>query len=129
MKEKCMAIAEFKKELEERTLSFSVDVLNYLFKMPTHPVFKVITYQLVKSGSSIGANYREANRAESKSDFIHKIGIVEKESSESHYWLTVLSRINFLEKSLQQELQPLLGEAEELLRLFTTINKKSKATP
>jgi len=72
-----MAIAEFKKELEERTLSFSVDVLNYLFKLPSHPVFKVVIYQLAKSGSSIGANYREANRAESKPDFIHKIGIVE----------------------------------------------------
>jgi len=52
---------------------------------------------------------------------------VAKESSESHYWLTVLSRINFLEKRLLQELQPLLNEAEELLKLFTTINKKSKA--
>jgi len=97
-----------------------------VFKLPSHPVFKVVIYQLAKSGSSIGANYREANRAESKPDFIHKIGIVEKECSESHYWLTILSRVEFLEKNLQQELQPLLVEVEELLKLFTTINKKSK---
>ncbi len=44
-------------------------------------------YQLLKAGTSVGANYREANRAESRADFSHKVGMVEKEISESHYWL------------------------------------------
>jgi four helix bundle protein len=116
---------EFKKELEERTLGFSVAVMDYLYKLPKHPLFAVIITQLAKSSSSMGANYREANRAESKPDFVHKIGVVEKESSETVYWLTVLSRVAFLEEILKQALQPLLVEATELLKLFSTIKRKS----
>jgi len=116
---------EFKKQLEERTLSFTIDVLNFLYQLPKHPLFSVIITQLAKSSSSIGANYREANRAESKPDFAHKIGVVEKESSETVYWLTVLSRVSFLEDRLKQGLQPLLAEATELLKLFSTVKRKS----
>ncbi len=117
----------FKKQLEERTLAFSVEVLNFLCKLPQSRVFAVIVTQLAKSGTAMGANYREANRAESKADFIHKIGIVEKESSESVYWLTVLSRVSFLDASFEPEVRVLLNEASELLALFSTINRKSKA--
>jgi four helix bundle protein len=122
-----MAYEVFKKQLEERTLAFSVELLNFLHKLPQSRVFAVIVTQLAKSGTSMGANYREANRAESKADFIHKIGIVEKESSESVYWLTVLSKVNFLDVSFEPEVLVLLKEASELLALFSTINRKSKA--
>ncbi len=120
-----MTNEEFKKHLEERTLVFTIAVLNFLYQLPKHPVFSVIITQLAKSSSSMGANYREANRAESKPDFVHKIGVVEKESSETVYWLTVLSRVSFLEERLIQNLQPLLSEATELLKLFSTIKRKS----
>jgi four helix bundle protein len=116
---------EFKKKLEERTLVFAVDVMNFLYKLPKHPLFSVIITHLAKSSSSMGANYREANRAESKPDFAHKIGVVEKESSETVFWLTVLSRVSFLDVGLKQVLAPLLCEATELLKLFSTIKRKS----
>ena len=115
----------FKNKLEERTMAFTVAVLDVLYRLPKHPLFTVILAQLAKSASSIGANYREANRAESKPDFVHKIGIVEKESSETVYWLTVLSRVTFLEEHLKRELNPLFAEAVELLKLFSTIKRKS----
>lgn len=99
--------------------------MNFLYQLSKHPLFSVIITQLAKSSSSIGANYREANRAESKSDFIHKIGIVEKESSETVYWLTVLSRLPFLEENQKKNLSPILSEANELLKLFSTIKRKS----
>jgi four helix bundle protein len=83
--------------------------------------------QLGRAGTAIGANYREANRAESKADFIHKIGIVEKESSEAVYWLTVLTRVSFLAVSFLPEARALHGEASELLSLLSTINRKAKA--
>jgi len=120
-----MTNEEFKKKLEERTLVFAVDVMNFLYQLPKHPLFSVIITQLAKSSSSMGANYREANRAESKSDFAHKIGVVEKESSETVFWLTVLSRVSFLDVGLKQVLAPLLSEATELLKLFSTIKRKS----
>jgi four helix bundle protein len=121
-----MTNREFKERLEQRTLEFSVALLNFLARLPDKRVFWVIATQLAKCGTSIGANYREANRAESKADFVHKIGIVEKESSETVYWLTVLSRVGFLDRGLLPEVDGLLKEASELLALFATINRKSK---
>ena len=120
-----MTNEEFKGELEERTLAFAVAVMNYLYQLPRHPLFSVIMTQLAKSSSSVGANYREANRAESKADFCHKLGIVEKEASETVYWIAVLSRVAFLEAAPKKELEPLLNEATELLKLFSTIKRKS----
>lgn len=121
-----MTNREFKEKLEARTLAFSVRLLNYLSTLPSQQIFWLITGQLGKSGTSIGANYREANRAESKADFVHKIGIVEKESSETVDWLTVLSRVNFLGVALSKDIHELLAEAGELLALFSTINRKAK---
>ena len=121
-----MTNAEFKKELEERTLAFSVRLLDYLDTLPNKKMFWLITDQLGRSGTSIGANYREANRAESKADFVHKIGVVEKECSETVYWLTVLSLLKALPAALMGENDVLLEEANELLSLFSTVNRKAK---
>lgn len=121
-----MTNAEFKKVLEDRTLAFSVKLLDYLGSLPNRKVFWLIIDQLGRSGTSIGANYREANRAESKADFVHKIGIVEKESSETVYWLTVLSCLRDLPVGLADENAVLLKEANELLSLFSTVSRKAK---
>lgn len=121
-----MANGEFKKGLEARTILFSVRLLNYLSALPNKKVFWLIIDQLGRSGTSIGANYREANRAESKADFVHKIGIVEKECSETVYWLTVMTCISLLEVSFLPEAKALLSEANELLALFSTIKRRSK---
>ena len=79
-----------KAELEKRTKHFALRVISFVATLPQTKTGSIIEYQLVKAGTSIGANYREANRAESRADFIHKIAIVEKESSESGFWLEIL---------------------------------------
>lgn len=80
---------EFKTQLEHRTLKFGVEVTDFFLRLIELGTPNVLINQFLKAGTSIGANYREANRAESKKDFIHKIGIVEKEASESVYWIEV----------------------------------------
>jgi four helix bundle protein len=121
-----MTNAEFKKGLEERTLAFSVRLLDYLDTLPNRKIFWLIVDQLGQSGTSVGANYREANRAESRADFVHKIGVVEKESSETVYWLTVLPRLKALPASFADEQAGLLQEASELLSIFSTVNRSVK---
>ena len=76
-----------KRELELRTKTFAIRVIKFVSNLPKSRVTNVLGFQLLKAGTSIGANYREANRAESKNDFIHKIGIVSKEATETMYWL------------------------------------------
>ena len=83
----------------------------------------IMGYQLGKSGTSIGANYREANRAESRSDFIHKIGIVEKEAAETQYWLELFDEAKIGDAT---ERRWLLEESGELLAIFTRIGKTTK---
>jgi four helix bundle protein len=72
-----------KVELERRTKEFALRIIKFVAALPKNKIADVLGYQLLKAGTSIGANYREANRAESRKDFIHKIGIVEKEASET----------------------------------------------
>ena len=74
-----------KNELESRTLRFAVDVVRFVVTLPRSIGGAVIGRQLLKSGTSIGANYREANRAVSKPEFISKVGIAEKEAAETDY--------------------------------------------
>jgi four helix bundle protein len=83
-----------------------------------------IGYQLVRCGLSVGANYREANRAESRDDFIHKIGIIEKEASETCYWLELCEEAGIGDNA---ERQRLLKESSELLAIFTSIGKTAKS--
>ncbi len=80
-----------KVELEQRTKEFALKVIQLVTALPKNKVADVLGYQLLKAGTSIGANYRETNRAESRNDFIHKIGIVEKEAAETIYWLELLT--------------------------------------
>jgi len=112
-----------KKELEERTKRFALRVIAFVSRLPTGKMADVLGYQLLKAGTSIGANYREANRAESRKDFIHKIAIVEKESAESEYWLELFDDSNIGEVS---ERRWLLTEAGELLAIFTSIGRSTK---
>lgn len=87
---------EFSKMLEKRTLKFAVKTINLSRALPKTPEGIVIRNQITKSGTSIGANYREANRARSKADFINKIKICESEASETQYWLEVIVEVKFL---------------------------------
>jgi four helix bundle protein len=83
----------------------------------------VISRQVLRSGTSIGANIREAIQAESKADFIHKMAIALKEGSETEYWLELLRDTNYLDQSTFNSLH---SDCEEVLRLLTSIIKSSK---
>ena len=74
-----------KKDLERRTKKFALAVIKFIADLPNNKITNVLGYQLLKCGTSIGANYREANRAQSRKDFIHKVAVVEKEASETQY--------------------------------------------
>ena len=113
-----------KKELEQRTKTFALRIIAFVGALPSTPATKVMGYQLLKSGTSIGANYREANRAESYNDFIHKLGIVEKECSESQYWLELFDESNTGPRS---ERQWLLQESGELLAIFSASGRTAKS--
>lgn len=107
-------------ELLKRTFDFGVNCLLFLEYLPKSKVNAVITFQLAKASTSIGSNYEEAQAAESSNDFIHKIGIVLKETRESNYWLRVLNTI--LSDSYKDErFKNILSESSELKKIFTSI--------
>jgi four helix bundle protein len=122
-----MTNSEFKTELEKRTKQFAVNLLNWLLTLPDNRVVGAVTFQLAKSGPSIGANYREANRAESQADFIHKIGVVEKEANETEFWLSVLLESLIITDQHKQSGFPLHVESAELLKLFSSISRTARA--
>ena len=108
-----------KQQLEDRTKRFAIAVFKMLKDIPYDVSTKVIGYQIGKSASSIGANYREANRCESKEDFIHKISIVLKEASETLYWLEILQELY----PTNDKLTGLRKESNELVCIFQAVRK------
>ena len=122
-----MTNADFKKELEQRTKRFAVSVLDWLDTLPDRRTVNALVYQLAKSGPSMGANYREANKAESKDDFSHKISIVEKESNETVFWFEVLLASRLLSAEQKVTGKALHAEAVELLKLFSSISRSSRS--
>jgi four helix bundle protein len=114
-------VKKFAKELEERTRQFSIRIIGLSSTLPNTPEGRAIRTQLTKAGTSVGANYREANRARSKADFKNKIAISETEASETQYWLEVIAGVGW--KSWE-EIQPDYDECSELLAIFTSIGNK-----
>lgn len=115
-----MSNKTFGKELERRTKNFSIHVIRYSISLSNTLELNIIKNQLVKSATSIGANYREANRARSKAEFISRLRICQSETSETIYWLEILYDIR-----LEKPPPPvLLKECNELLALFTSIITK-----
>ena len=113
----------FSKQLELRTKKFAINIIKLSASLPNNPESLVIKNQLTKSGTSIGANYREANRSRSKADFINKIKICESESSETIFWLEIISELNWIQP---KNIQPVQKEASEIIAIFTSIGKKLK---
>jgi len=108
----------FIEALKKRTKQFAVDVIKFCDSLKTSKASAVITYQLVKSATSTGANYRAACRARSKNEFFSKICIVVEEADESEYWLEVIDDSNLTENKL--ELKRLLIEANEIVKIVST---------
>ena len=110
-------------DLEERTAVFAEKAIDLLKKLPQDSINKRLIEQCASSTGSIGANYCEANEAESKKDFQHKIGICKKETKETKHWLRLLAHANPVFK---EEFRKLWQEAQELLLIFSSIMKSSK---
>ncbi len=107
-----------KYDLEDRTAKFSIAVIYFAKNLTKDIINKPIIYQLVKSATSIGANYFEANGASSKRDFKNKIYICKKEARETKYWLDLIVKINPENKLKCRELRE---EAQELTLIFSKI--------
>jgi four helix bundle protein len=105
-------------DLEERTAKFGEAVILFAKQVPFNAVNRPLVDQLVRSGTSIGANYCEADDAETKPDFRHKIGLCRKEARETKYWLRMVARA---EPSLSQPARELWREAKELHLIFAAI--------
>lgn len=112
---------EFAKELEKRTRNFAVNIIRLSTKLPNTSEGKVIKNQITKAGTSVGANYREANRARSRADFRNKIKICESEASETQYWIEVIVEAKWL---AWEKVKSDYEECSELLAIFTSIGSK-----
>jgi len=111
-------------DLEERTAVFAENVIVFVRRIPLDAVTDSMVRQLVRSSTSIGANYCEANDAESKKDFKHKIALCRKESKETKYWLRMIAKAM---PDLRDSSVILWREAKELNMIFSAIWRKTKA--
>ncbi len=109
-------------DLEERTSEYAKCVIRLCKKLPINTINIQLIGQLVRAAGSVGANYREANEALSKKDFIHRMKITRKEAKESTYWLDLLKEAN---PNIQAEIIGLHGESRELRNIFSSILAKS----
>ena len=111
------------KDLELRTKGFALAVIKLTSLLPSTRELDILARQLVRAATSIGANYREANRGVSRADFANKIGTAQKEAAETQYWLELLIESNLCPN---QEAAALQEESSELLAIFTAIGRKLK---
>jgi four helix bundle protein len=111
-------------QLEDRLIEFAVQVLELAVVLPGTPAGRHIAVQIIRSGTAPAPNYAEARAAESRADFIHKLGIVQKELNETSVWLRILLR-NVAEK--KEKIVGILAENRELARIVTASIMTAKA--
>ena len=112
--------------LGPRTKEFSLRIIRMTSSLPPSSVTRVLGNQILRAGTSVGANYREANRARSKAEFIAKIGDCLKEIDETCYWLELLGESGTIKSA---KLYELLDESQQLMAIFITILKSAKKSP
>ncbi len=110
-------------ELKKRTKELALRVIRLVASLPRTRVAEVIGRQLMRSATSVGANYRSACRARSRPDFINKIGVVEEEADETLYWLELLSESKIVKP---ESIQGLITEVQELVAIFTASGRTAK---
>jgi len=110
-------------ELKKRTKIFAISIIQFTESLPKGRTADVIARQLLRSGTSVGANYRSACRAKSPADFISKMGIVEEEADESIYWMELLIEAKIIE---ERELEYLIKEANEILSIAVASIKTAR---
>jgi four helix bundle protein len=113
-------------ELKERTKLFARRIIRLYVSLPKDTVAQVLGKQMLRSGTSVGANYREANRGRSKSEFVSKMGDSLRELEETEYWIELLTDERIVRPA---KMELLLDETRQLNAIFTTIIKKARATP
>lgn len=112
-----------KYDLEERTAKFAEKIIDFTKKLPQNLINRPLIVQLVKSGTSIGANYSEADEANSKKDFLNKIAIAKKETKETKYWLRIIA---YTLPQFKEEAREIWKEAQELNLILAAIIRNSK---
>jgi four helix bundle protein len=102
-------------ELSDRFLEFAARIVRMVIALPKNPVARHIGGQLLRSGTAIGSNYEEARGAESRADFIHKLGVAWKESRETWYWLRLVQKTNVVKSTL---IDKILQESNEIAAIL-----------
>ena len=116
-------MSDKKVDLKLRTREFALRVIRLYSTLPSTTVAQVIGKQLLRSGTSVGAHYREASRARSTAEFVSKLGGGQQELEETSYWFELLVESQIIEGT---RLQPLIQEADELNANFTTCVKNAR---
>ena len=111
------------RDLAQRTKAFALRIIKMYSALPKETAAQVLGKQVLRSGTAVGANYREANRARSKAEFVAKLGDCLKELDETAYWLELLVEAGIVPES---RLSPLLDETGQLTAIFVTIIKRAK---
>ena len=112
-----------KEDLIRRTKQFALRVIRLVEALPRTRTAQVIGNQLLRSATSVAANYRAACRARSQADFVHKLGIVEEEADESLFWLEMVVETELVPTA---RVQDLIKEADELTAIFVASRKTAK---
>lgn len=107
----------------EKSFEFAVRVVNLYKFLSGEKQEYVMSKQVLRSGTAIGALVREAQQAESNADFVHKLSIALKEANETEYWLLLLTKTGYI---TNQQSTSIISDCQELLKLLTTIIKSSK---
>lgn len=107
-----------------RTKQFALAVISVCAKLPTNTVATVLCRQLVRSATSVGANYREARRGRSKAEFISKLEIAQQELAETEYWLELITDSKLIEAKMTADLRM---EAKELMAIFIASLRTAKS--
>ena len=110
-------------DLLDRTKAFALRIIALVDALPATPAGRVIGNQILRSGTSVGANYRSCQRGKSRADFIAKLAIAEEEADESVYWLELLAEASILPS---ERLLPLLTEAREITAILTSSRIRAK---
>ncbi len=118
-----LGLALNKDELKARTERFALDVMRQVESLPKTKTADILGRQLMRSGTSVGANYRSACRAKSTADFIAKLGIVEEEADETLFWLELLIESKLIQK---ESVESLMNEANEILAITVSSMRTAK---
>ena len=114
---------QYERNLDDRTLAFAKRIIHLCKSLKKDTINIELAKQCIRSGCSVGANYREANDSLGKKDFVHRLRISRKEAKETHYWLELIIEAN---NELKERIEPLKIETHELVKILSAIIEKVK---